>query len=68
MFEVFQVLPDLGLLHRVPQQISRVIGYKQRDIAAGEMVLLLAQTPEGGVLPEQVLGADAAHGEDDLRL
>ena len=42
-----------------------MIGYQQRDIAAGKLVLLLAQPAEGGVLPEQVLGADAAHGEDD---
>ena len=42
-----------------------MIGYQQRDIATGELVLLLAQPAEGGVLPKQVLGADAAHGEDD---
>src|SRR5450631_795612 len=63
----FQIFPRFALLRRRAQQVGRMISHDQRDLGGAKAVDLLAQSPELGVGPQQILCGDAPDHQHYLR-
>src|SRR5258708_22530678 len=64
----FQIFPGFALLRRRAQQVGGVISHDQGNARRAETVDLLAQCPEFGVGPQQILRGDAPDHQPDLGL
>src|SRR2546430_17119821 len=66
LHHLLQIVPDLPLLLRRTEEVSRVEG--RHDGNAFVLAPVAAQAGDGGLVPEQGLGGELPQGDDGLRL